>query len=620
MSEEIYSHTSHRANIDPPTDQRQVPPPTPRPRFHLRGLLPRTHGSRVLGAALVCSLAALLLASCSAHANRSGAARHPARRSAASGRPAPRHAASQTSAGSRSGGALRAKRGGVPNAQVPIAQAQAGRASPAGGGTAGNSAPGSGGGRRGAHVSGVEGRTPRHSALGRAATNPGAAPAGASAPSEAYVDYVVGTVTATPPGAPGASGTSGGGRSSVSPGSSNSGSASAGGARPQSAKSAAVSTGTAASRAARRPTAGKAPKSSPVASTGTRPRKARPVRVADPVKPGELLTTDKDSLANVRVAKRFEVSLGHDTAVAFDKIDPPPPGSAARRPFRLVLSLHRGSLVVKAGSKLVSRQSKKGDPPRKPLLLEVHTPHLFVTSRGGTLLITDTEKAMLAAVGLGNAWLLPSSLVYPHLIGKLGKPVVTLLNGILSKAVPVGRDQQLTITPAKLSSVDRVGAALLAILTSIEGQKQPSKLTMEALTALAHKAAHGVHGAIGKPKPISTALRKELNPASVGKPKMKVVSSSSSSSGSSSGGSRGAKGSSTTTRSSGSSSPSATNTTANGTRSQTGTATSRGTQSAAPATSRGPTSGGSTTSDGSYGSGPTAPTPPTPPTPPSAPG
>lgn len=248
------------------------------------------------------------------------------------------------------------------------------------------------------------------------------------------------------------------------------------------------------------------------------------VGVGDPVDAGESLATGAGSLLQVLVGSSYELSLGRSSLLRFDAIDPPPAGSP--RSFRLALTLEKGSLVVKAGRTFLHALPAKpsGAAPEPALLLEVSTPRLFLSSRGGVLLVSDTGEAARCAVGPGSAWLLPRSIVYPKVIAKVPKPALDLLNGILAKAVPLSRDTEITVLAASLAPIDTVGSAIREILASSEGEARLSQPTMEALTGLARKAALGVSEAIGKPTAISSALRKELDPQSVAKQKMKVTS------------------------------------------------------------------------------------------------
>jgi len=330
--------------------------------------------------------------------------------------------------------------------------------------------------------------------------------------------------------------------------------------------------------------------SPPASAASVSPRGA--VHVADPVLSGETLTTSKASAAEVRVGKLFDFGLGESSVVRVERRDA----------SHLTLTLLKGSIEVKAGSRIVSEGSI--DPnghsaSSSPLLLEIHTPHLFVTSRGGSLAVTVNPDSTLCAVGLGQVWLLPESVVYSDIIGDIAnQEVLRLLDSILSKAVAVSKHQQITVAETELAGVDKVGATLRRLLLETKGRQQLTKSEGEDIRSLAEKAAGEVEAAIGTPGPLSDALRKELDPASVHQRTMKTESSSS-------------PGPGATTRKS-PPSPSSSSTSTGATP---GGAVSATPPAGAPTSGRSASSSATSPADGSGGfPGPTPPSPPTPPT------
>lgn len=263
----------------------------------------------------------------------------------------------------------------------------------------------------------------------------------------------------------------------------------------------------------------------------------RSVRIADPVAAGETLTTEKGSAVEVLVGDEFDVGLGENTSVEFGGDGMRAGSESVGGLTRLELTLHRGTVIVKAGRQLVI---DSGPHPagatagvQPPLLVEVHSPHLFLSSRGGSLLLGDNGDSTLCAVGVGRAWVLPESVVYSDLIGTVTNPsAVAMLNEILSKAVALAAGQELTVPTSQLGEVDKLGKVVRAILAANEREQRYPQATNDAFTALTSQAAAAVAKAIGVPGPISGALERELNPASAQREKMKVTSATESGPGS----------------------------------------------------------------------------------------
>ncbi len=416
MPEKIYSKSPFRANRHraPGTFTRGAP-----------------SGRRAASFAFVI-LSLILLASCSARGEHSGAT------SSSKGTAAQTaHDRGGTAAGTQSA----ATSGGAPSGGVSGAAA-----SPAGGGAAG------------ATTSATAG-TPAGKTAG--ASSPGAAAgSGAATPTGPYVSFVTGTVT---------------------------------GSRPEGDSAKLVST----------------------------PAK---LRVADSIERGELLRSGKSSAAEVRIGSEFDIGIGEETTVRFDSV-----GGAGKGPDRLALHLEKGTLQIKAGSALIDgsltgNSGSRGNGGR-PLLLEVHTPLLFVSSRGGSFLLSAQPDNDRAAVGLGQAWVLPQSVVYSDLVGRLqDQTILKNLDSILSKAVPLSRNEELSVTASQLVNINRVGRAIRSQLEAVLAAKQPSTKESSAISSLTSRAAGELQTALGKPKPLTASLRQELNPASVTQPKMKTTS------------------------------------------------------------------------------------------------
>lgn len=258
------------------------------------------------------------------------------------------------------------------------------------------------------------------------------------------------------------------------------------------------------------------------------------LRVADSIERGELVQSAKSSAAEVRIGSEFDIGIGEETTVRFDSV-----AGAGKGPDRLTLHLEKGTLQIKAGAALIdgSLTGSTGAGGR-PLLLEVHTPLLFVSSRGGSMLLSAQPDNDRAAVGLGQAWILPQSVVYSDLVGKLhDESILKDLDTILSKALPVSRHEELSVTSSQLTNIDRVGSSLRSELKAVLAAKPPTAQQSSTVASLTTRASGEVQSALGKPKPLSASLQKQLDPSMVTQPKMKTtsVSESSSSKGTSAG-------------------------------------------------------------------------------------
>ena len=366
----------------------------------------------------------------------------------------------------------------------------------------------------------------------------------------------------------------------------------------------------------------------------------RELRVGDPVPPGARLTTARGSATELRIGTIADFGLGEEASLAVTSISARSGGGPV---VDVSLTLDSGALLAKLGESIAGAAEGGAAPSSAPVgssgstagpavLLELSTPRMFVTSTGGSLLVRSDVGSLTCAVGLGQAWLVPSSLVYTDLVSKLNDPKVeALLDSILSRAVPIHAGEEISVPYERLRRVDEAGITIHRILQANIEQRSFPAAASARLAELVGEANGELAGAVGSPGPLDAALRTELLPGAVIGPKMMrtpaaaspavtapAVASTSTAADSASGTPFAAAAGSSTESSQSSSGNSALAKELLKAVSRLFDSPATPQPGAGPSTQSGspPQSSGAA---GSSGGGPVAPTPPTPPTPPSVP-
>ena len=255
----------------------------------------------------------------------------------------------------------------------------------------------------------------------------------------------------------------------------------------------------------------------------------RELRVGDPVPPGARLTTARGSATELRIGTIADFGLGEEASLAVTSISARSGGGPV---VDVSLTLDSGALLAKLGESIAGAAEGGAAPSSAPVgssgstagpavLLELSTPRMFVTSTGGSLLVRSDVGSLTCAVGLGQAWLVPSSLVYTDLVSKLNDPKVeALLDSILSRAVPIHAGEEISVPYERLRRVDEAGITIHRILQANIEQRSFPAAASARLAELVGEANGELAGAVGSPGPLDAALRTELLPGAVIGPKM----------------------------------------------------------------------------------------------------